>query len=206
MEGAAGNHTLPSLLHDLVRQRVGRLDETAQVVAQVASTLEQPCAFDDVAAIVSDYSLGSRDSVNNAAVLESTESLMGQGIIDERRDGYAFHHPIFRVATYESMSKAAKTCTSLQPSEIIWRRLGRTMFRLCPITLIGRMTADGPSFTSSRPAIKLLDCLRMTQPRPSIYGVFIRPTIPISCRGYGSWRSWAEFGFGWVNSAARVRF
>jgi len=89
----------PQAVRQLVGTRIHSLGPAAARLLQTAAELGSVIAYDTLAAVLPDIEGG---------LLPALDSALASGLLVERQGGYAFAHPLFRVAV-ESESGAART-------------------------------------------------------------------------------------------------
>jgi predicted ATPase len=101
MNGTAVRH-VPSGVQALTETRLSTLDRTVQRVlflAAAANSQEIPMDALRAGAAALDPPVG------DGPLLEALDDALETGLLEERRTGYAFRHPLVRRAVYERMSR-----------------------------------------------------------------------------------------------------
>jgi DNA-binding SARP family transcriptional activator len=92
--------TLPPQVRDLITERITRLPAATQHVLALAAA----------AGMESEYGvLRLASALEESDLLDALDSALGARILEERNEGFAFHHPLLRETLYERLSRTRRS-------------------------------------------------------------------------------------------------
>jgi DNA-binding SARP family transcriptional activator len=118
-----GDPPVPRQVRDLVAARVDRMGTQVQQTLELAATAGGTFTFELIAASAAVF----RRSLSHSAVLDALDRALEVGILEEGEEGYAFRHPLFRLAIYQQLSRSrrahlhgvlASTLETEQPEQV----------------------------------------------------------------------------------------
>jgi DNA-binding CsgD family transcriptional regulator len=122
---AAGPHTLPETVRDVVMRRAGHLGPDSVHVLDAACVLGRVMSHDRLAAVA-----GAK------AMTDGLPAITAHRLLDRTADGYAFRHPLIQEAFYDQLpvarrrelhGRAAQALEALPPAGTVTERAGRAV-------------------------------------------------------------------------------
>ena len=132
-----GREVAPESIRRLVSQRADRLPPPARTVLEIISELpdELPLSV-----------LDSATALDRATLIDGLEAALGSGLLVERRGGYAFAHPLYRLAMRDSLGTAS-----------------RGDLRLAMASALGGLDPDTPAEVVAAAAVTSVDPLPIAE-------------------------------------------
>ena len=98
-QAPSGDVGAPRGVRDLVEARVQGLGDDVRRTLTLAAVIGMDCAF---------ALLSTAGDLAEEPLLDALDRALEARILDEREDGYAFRHPLFRTALYERLSRTRR--------------------------------------------------------------------------------------------------
>jgi len=101
---------VPSGLAGLLRERISRLGSPVETALKAALVVGREFRFDVLRRLV---------SLSEGELLDALETALESHLLEEKVDGYSFHHPLTRRALYEALSRERRMMLHTRTAESI---------------------------------------------------------------------------------------